>query len=522
MRENPEAEIMKRNMRFLVNDQVIQTEAWEGALALDFIRKELELPGTKEGCREGDCGACAVLLGERFPGGERYRAVPSCLLALGEAEGSHIVTIEGLSSTSPDGINPIMQAILGENASQCGFCSPGFVVALTSFLLAGPPLTIEGAVRAVEGNLCRCTGYAAIVRAAERLIERFADLPDDFVQRVAALEAAKVVPPSLGAFLRGELLNADSSATVITERPETGKSEGRGKAKTVLPLGAGKEGAITLGGGTDFFVRNPDPEILRDKSGGTYPPVGLIDRDPARRNVRRTATGGAERLEIGAALSWTDFFANAEVRAAIPGIERHESKLASILVRNRATLGGNVANASPVADLTSMLIALGSLVGIEGPDGANRELPLEKLFLGYKRLDLKAGEIIAYFAVPVSKMDLRFNFEKASKRANLDIAAVNTACAFEVAEGRIRSARISAGGVAPVPYFLAKTSAFLSGKRPDSALAREAAAMAVSEVSPIGDVRGSADYRKRVLERLVLAHFIQCFPEAHLEEELLP
>ena len=354
---------MKRSLRFLVNDHVVQTDAWNGSLALDFIRSDMELPGTKEGCREGDCGACAVLLGERSPGSERYRAVPSCLLALGEAEGSHIVTIEGLSSTSPDGINPVMRAILGENASQCGFCSPGFVVALTSFLLAGPPLTVEGAIRAVEGNLCRCTGYAAIVRAAERLIERFSDLPLDFLERVAALEAARVVPSSLGAFLRHELLEENVPAS-----PESGDAR---KA-----MGAsGKTEAIKLGGGSDFFVRNPDPEALRDKSGGEYPSVRLLDRDPELRRVRRAAMGGVERLELGAALSWTDFFADAEVRAAIPGIERHESKLASILVRNRATLGGNVANASPVADLTSMLIALGALVGIEGSDGEHREFP---------------------------------------------------------------------------------------------------------------------------------------------------
>jgi len=501
-------ETMTRKLRFLINERIVETEAWAGSLALDFIRKELELPGTKEGCREGDCGACAVLLGERLPGGERYRAVPSCLLALGEAEGSHIVTIEGLSSASSDGINPVMQAILGENASQCGFCSPGFVVALTSFLLAGPPLTVEGAVAAVEGNLCRCTGYAAIVRAAERLIERFAGLPADFRQRVAALEAAQVVPPSLGAFLRGELL--EGAAGSIGASGAAAAQEGAGAA------------ALSLGGGTDFFVRNPDPEALRDAAGGEYPRLSLVDRKAELRQVKRLVVDGSERLEVGAALSWTDFFADPEVRAAVPGIEGHESKLASILVRNRATLGGNVANASPVADLSSMLLALGASAGLEAADGSRRELRLERLFLGYKRLDLGPDEFIAYFALPIAGRERRFNFEKASKRANLDIAAVNTACAFELEGGRISSARISAGGVAPTPLLLEKTSAFLSGKKPEAALVREAAAMAVTEVSPIGDVRGSADYRRRVLERLVLAHFIRCFPEAHLEEELLP
>ncbi|MDA8427326.1 MAG: 2Fe-2S iron-sulfur cluster-binding protein, partial [Treponema sp.] len=304
---------MTKRLRFLVNDRIVETEAWEGSPALDFIRGKLELPGTKEGCREGDCGACAVLLGERGPEGGRYRAVPSCLLALGEAEESHIVTIEGLSSAASGGINPVMQAILGENASQCGFCSPGFVVALTSFLLAGPPLTVEGAVAAVEGNLCRCTGYAAILRAAERLIERFADLPADFRRRVEALEKAEVVPPSLGAFLRGELLALASGAFAS---PGSGRaSAGAGAASRgasaaeagggAAPEGESGRGAILrLGGGTDFFVRNPDPEALRDAAGGEYPRVSLVDRKAELRHVRRLVVDGSERLQVGAALSW--------------------------------------------------------------------------------------------------------------------------------------------------------------------------------------------------------------------------
>jgi len=503
-------------MRFLANDLVVETEAWEGSPALDFIRRDLGLAGTKEGCREGDCGACAVLVGERDPGAERYRAVPSCLLALGELEDSHLVTIEGLSKDAPEGLTPVMRAILAENGSQCGFCSPGFVISLTAFLLAGPPLTIEGALRAVEGNLCRCTGYGSIRRAAERLIAQFASLPPDFGGRVAALEAAKVVPPSLGAYLRGELLPPAAPG---------GRVGGAATAAAATEL--------PLGGGTDYYVRNPDPELIREKAGGRYPAVALLDRRPRLRSVRRVESEGAEWLEIGASLTWTDFFANAEVRALVPGIENHESKLASVLIRNRATLGGNVANASPVADLTSMLIALGARVGLEGGqeggaegapagEGGRRSLPLQELFLGYKRLDLRPGESIASFSLPIGPAPVRFNFEKAAKRANLDIAAVNTACVFGVEGGRILGARISAGGVAPTPLFLANTSAFVAGKAVDGELARAAAAMAAAEVKPIGDVRGSADYRKRVLERLVLAHFIVLFPEAGLEEVKLP
>jgi xanthine dehydrogenase small subunit len=483
---------MKPITRFLANDSLVETELWPGSPALDFIRGELGLKGTKEGCREGDCGACAVLVGERVAASVRYRAMPSCLLALGELDGRHLVTIEGLRAGAKgeiEGITPVMSAILEANGSQCGFCSPGFVVSLTAYLLNGHPLTVEGAIAAVEGNLCRCTGYGALRRAAASLVRDFAALPEDYLERIAALEGADVLPGSVGRYAHGEL------------RPE---------APSAMPEGA-SPARLVLGGGSDFYVRNPDPEP-REK-----PPL-FLGRDAS---MRRVARRGAS-LELGAALTWREFFSDAEVRAAVPGIERFEAELASPLVRERATLGGNVANASPIADVASMLIALGAKVRITRASGGGhpRELPLERIFLGYKKLDLAPGEIIAAFIVPAGR-PLRFNFEKVAKRARLDIASVNGAAAFEVDGERITSARLSAGGVAPVPMLLERTSAFLAGKPADAATAREAARVAVSEAAPISDVRGSAEYRLTLLGRLVIAHFDRLFPGRGIAEEAL-
>jgi len=194
---------MMRTLRFLVNESPVATEAWALAPALDFIRRDLGLTGTKEGCREGDCGACAVILGERRAGSFSYKAMPSCLLVLGELEGRHLVTIEGLSSAK---LTPVMRAIAEANGSQCGFCSPGFVVSLTAYLMNPSPLSVEGAISAVEGNLCRCTGYASIKRAAARLVEEFRDLPLESFARLDALVKAGVVSASCLAFARGELL----------------------------------------------------------------------------------------------------------------------------------------------------------------------------------------------------------------------------------------------------------------------------------------------------------------------------
>ena len=458
-------------MTFLVNDSVVETEAWGMTPALDFIRKDLGLTGTKEGCREGDCGACAVLVGARESVGPSYRAMPSCLLALGELEGRHLVTIEGLAAA---GLTPVMRAIAEANGSQCGFCSPGFVVSLTAYLIGGADsgqggLSVEGAFAAIEGNLCRCTGYGSIKRAAARLVEEFAYLPADPLPRIEALVAAGVVGPSLLGFARGESLP---------------------------PLGYVKAGApsgYALGGGTDFFVRNPEPDPA------AYPAFDLLDRRSDLRRVGLRAAGGDRcdaYLELGAALSWREFFAEPEVRKLVPGIERFERILASPLVRERATIGGNIANASPVGDLTAMLLALDAVVRIEGSKQGPRELSIQRLFLGYKKLDLSPpergapGEFIASVLLPASRPFALFNFEKMSKRERLDIAAVNSAASFELAEvsegetPRIARARISAGGVAPVPLLLARTDAFLEGRALDAATVIEAGRLAATEATP--------------------------------------
>jgi xanthine dehydrogenase small subunit len=513
---------MKKSIRFMANDSIVESEAWALDPALDYIRRDLGLTGTKEGCREGDCGACAVILGERIGASFSYRAVPSCLLVMGELEGRHLVTIEGLArSGSPARggtfpyLTPVMRAISEANGSQCGFCSPGFVISLSAYLLNGSPLTVEGAFSAVEGNLCRCTGYGAIKRAAGRLVEEFSGLPSESYARLDELVSAGVLPASCAVFARGGLSRIEAGTARLAAAAAT-------KAAPKTPAEALPQGrSLALGGGSDYLVRNPEPD---ESSIGT---ARLLDREPELKRIRRE--GGA--LAIGAAVSWREFFSSPEVLELVPGLGAFEGILASPLVRERATLGGNIANASPVGDLTSILIALGAFVRIEGPAGSRelsgrlqmaRELPLERLFLGYKKLDLSDGEIISTILIPATKPVGRFNFEKASKREHLDIAAVNSAALIELEDGdkRIARARLSAGGVAPVPLLLAKASAYLQGRSIDAETALGAARIAASEISPIGDVRGSADYRRRVLERLVLAHFIELFPGSGVEEAI--
>ncbi|MGB4585765.1 MAG: FAD binding domain-containing protein [Rectinemataceae bacterium] len=497
-------------------------EARYGAPALDFIRGELGLTGTKEGCREGDCGACAVLVGEfaeapeggKSAGEPRYRALPSCLLALGDLAGKHLITIEGLSASSPDGLTPVMRAFLEENASQCGFCSPGFVIALSAWLAGTARPDLAGAMTAVDGNLCRCTGYGAIRRAAERLAVEFGTLPEDAAERLGFLVEKAVLPRSVLAFLE----------------------KGRAEEVTAAQSRGGIADAA-IGGGTDWFVRNPYPEadfkplLLRSTPGmaGIATIAGKTEIPGGRRE-------GAEWLRVGAAVTVTDFFASKLVREALPGIEKFESQFASSLIRNLATIGGNVANASPVGDITSMLMGLGAVLELgEIPSGQNpalhsepRFLAIEDFFVGYKKTALKRNEILLAVLIPADA-GIFFSFEKIAKREKLDIAAVNTAMSFRVEGGRIAGVRISAGGVAAIPVLLEKAAALFEGAPVDrddpktlAAFARAVSSAAREEVSPISDVRGSAAYRKRMTGRLVLAHFIRLFEDAGIAKELFP
>ncbi len=393
-------------------------------------------------------------------------------------------------------------------------------------------------------------------------MSEFAGLPPPGPERLRVLAGARVIPQSVLEFLATR-----ESPAAGTDGEDTGQAQGDtaqvarpGKDSPSRETSAPQDGTLLspggsiapetdrrksillLGGGTDWYVRNPEPEETDD--------CFLLDLLPPFHRIARVADReGHPRIEIGEATTIREFFASPLLRAAVPGLENFEQDFASSLIRNRATVGGNVCNASPVADMTAILIGLGATVTVGTPEAAayddsapetgngvsiadacplsTRTFPLEKLFKGYKSLDLNDGEIVEAFGiVPLTSSDRhveRFNFEKIAKRRSLDIAAVNTACRIAAdSEGTILRARFSAGGVGPTPLYLEKTSAFLEGKKLSRELVEEAAEIAVSETCPISDVRGSAEYRKRLLRRLILAHFIRLFPDDSLVQELLP
>ncbi len=473
---------------FILNDQQFTTELPPGSVALDLIRKAARLTGTKEGCREGDCGACTVLLGIPQQNGMKYMAVNSCLLPVGELRGRHLVTVEGLSPS--EGYSPVQSLIVNEGASQCGFCTPGIVMSLTGYLLSTVSPITEGAIDSLGGNICRCTGYVSIRKAAELLCSKIGPSPalsPESPLHIKWLIEKRIIPP----FFEGIESRLNEIGT--PESPDV--------------MDSGMSDVIRVAGGTDLFAIKA--EKLKNAE------LLFFSRQPEMNGI----TVKNDHCFIGAAATVSNIM-DSEVFNCIEGFSRIRRLISSTQIRNRATLGGNIVNASPIGDLSIIFLALDSVAlisnGIE-----KRQTRLKNFFRGYKILDLAPDEIIEGLSFRIPDRNTEFNFEKVSMRKHLDIAAVNTAARIKVENGKILEADLSAGGVAPVPLFLKETSSVLKGKLISSDMVLLAADTARQEVKPIDDVRGSAEYKRILLGRLIAAHFIELFPDLVNVKELL-
>lgn len=475
------------SISFLLNREPISlTAAAPGRLLLDYLRRDLRKVGTKEGCREGDCGACGVLIGELGASGQvTYRAVPSCMVLLGHLQGRHVVTIEGINLG--EGLSPVQSAVVEHGASQCGFCTPGFIVSFTGFLLNATEFTVEEATTAIAGNLCRCTGYVSLVRAGASIAKQFDKLTPPGSKRIETLLAAGALSSTFA-----------DVATRLRELPP-GKS-------------ACSDSALLIGGGTDLIVQRG--AALDD----AVPTIHFPSEE--QRKLRLDG----DTLRIPAAATFEDLLRSDLFTGLWPNAKADLDRFASALIRERATVAGNIANASPIADGTAIFLALEATLEIDSPSNPNgsRTLPLSQFFLGYKQLALTSGERITSICIPHSQSQLRkFSFEKVSKREFLDIATVNTALSSVVHEGVFSEVILSAGGVGPTPMLLIKTAESLRGEKVAPAALLAAAAVLDTEIAPISDVRGSADYKRLLLRQLFFAHFLTLYPDQITEVSLL-
>lgn len=437
--------------------------------------------GTKIGCREGDCGACAVLVGELKNNELHYYSMTCCLMPLGNAHNKHIITVEGINMEE---LNPIQQAMSDEGATQCGFCTPGFVVSLAGFCLSRKEATIENAIATVDGNICRCTGYKSIERAAGKVVQL---LKDRNGEEPAEFAVGKKILPHWLVSIKERLQNISTKTDGISQD--------------------GNETAGFVGGGTDLYVQKHD-ELK-------YAPIRFLFNRPELNGITRQGN----KCFIGGSATVTDLQESAIMLEYFPQLLRYIKFVSSTPIRNMATIAGNFINASPIGDFTIFFLALdASIVFSDGK--AKRELPLRKLYKGYKQLDKGPAEFIEKISFELPGENSKFHFEKVSKRTWLDIATVNTAISITMNGDKISGAGISAGGVAPIPMYLQKTSGLLKGKKLTEELIKEAVNMAQTEVSPISDARGSEEYKRFLLGQLIKAHFIELFPGIKFEKIL--
>lgn len=428
--------------------------------ALDFLRG-LGLTGAKEGCAEGECGACSVLVARPDGAdgtGAAWTALNACLVPAAALDGQEVVTAEGVGT--PDDLHPVQRELAERGGSQCGYCTPGFVCSMAAEFYR--PGRDGFDVHALSGNLCRCTGYRPIRDAAEALGAPAAD--DPLAARCSA-PAPTPVPTRL----------SDDAGEFV--RP--------GSLSEALALLAEHPGATVLAGATDLGVEG-------NLRGARPAYVVAVDRLP---ELRALATGPLEALEIGAALTLSEV--ERGLGGAVPLLDAVWPQFASRLIRNGATIGGNLGTASPIGDLPPALLALEATLVLVSLDG-EREVALADYFTGYRETVLRPGELIRSVRVPRPLAGLTA-FHKIAKRRYDDISSVAVAFALSVEDGVVARARIGLGGVAATPLRAHATEAALEG-RPWTARTVDAAAAALAaEGTPMDDHRASAAYRSAML-----------------------
>jgi xanthine dehydrogenase small subunit len=428
-----------------VNDREVRTRAPAGTTVLDVLREELDLTATKPGCRTGDCGACTVLVGSRAADDQQpvYELHNSCLTTLAMVQGCHVVTAEGLVGES---LGPVQTALLDDGGVQCGYCTPGVVVALTWAMLSG-----TDPQRAVAGNLCRCTGYGGIRRACDRLPRR---IPLETLLPQPVLAVAVALPA-----LEPQSLDA-----------------GRG----------------WVAGATDEI-----PEHRHVIAAHRRPT--LLARVPQLRRIEDYGGG----IELGSAVTIAEVQRSELICSRWPRLADHLELFGSPAVRAAGTVGGNLVHASPTADLAPPLLAMAARVVIVGVDG-QREIALEHFFRDYHHVALRRGEMVLAVRIPDPVPGARLHLEKVAKRRLDDIATVSLAVVLQGSDP-VAEIRIAAGGVAAFPLLLPATADTLRGRRIDVAAIREAMAVLAEEISPIDDVRGSKIYKRTLLGHLLVA-----------------
>jgi len=446
-------------VRFFLNGQMREATVSPMRTVLEWLRENARLSGTKEGCAEGDCGACSILVGEVVDETVRYHAANSCILTMGQIDGRVLLTVEGLGGT-----HPVQTAMAANGSSQCGFCTPGIVMSLVG--LADRRINPdESAIHdALAGNLCRCTGYRPIVEAGMKSAAAGVAAPRPDTLALTGLRAASLVRSE------GTEFHQPSSLAEL------------------LALRTARPGAVLLAGGTDLGVSIADYH-------GDWSEVISTARVAELRAIEETD----DSIRFGAAATWEEVLER--VAGLYPSLAILIRRFGSTQIRSMGTIGGNIGTASPIGDGPPALIALGARIALVSPRGT-REMPLEDFFLGYRKTELKSDEVIGSVSLPKPVNGQEFRVYKVSKRYDQDISTVCGAFSVVMRDRIVSEARIAFGGMAATPKRCGPAEAAIIGTPLDEAAVRAASEAIASHFQPLSDWRGGAAYRSRVAANL--------------------
>ncbi|MGK2855726.1 MAG: xanthine dehydrogenase small subunit [Thermoanaerobaculia bacterium] len=465
MRDHLELFVNGRETRIAGTDAFRTVATW--------LREVRGATGTKTVCEEGDCGACTVLVGTRCDGSLDYKPVNSCIQFLFQLDGTHLVTVEGLKLG--DELSAVQQSMVDHQGAQCGYCTPGFVVAMTALHESEPSITERDAREALTGNLCRCTGYEPIIKAA-------LDMTRGHGKRIEELYPSQPIAEAL-AKSSGPVRVDASGRTFFAPSTLDG----------VLAFLAEQPDAVIVQGGTDFGVQC-NKRGLRPAAMMTLSHVTGLDEI--------SIAGGTLLVGGRATLASLEAFALGRV-AALHGIL---CLFGSPQIRNAGTLAGNIANASPIADTVPFLFVCEAELELASVRGA-RVVGINSFYKGYKKLDMASDEMITRIRIPLPGDGEIVRLYKVSKRRDLDISTFTAAIRMTLDGARMSGVKLAYGGVAPVVLRLPKTEALLEGREASEALFREAGSVARAEIAPISDVRGSKEFRSLLAGNVLMKFF---------------
>ncbi|MDO6443144.1 xanthine dehydrogenase small subunit [Marinobacter sp. 2_MG-2023] len=465
-------------IEFLMNGQIEKLDHIDPNLSiLEWLRTKMRLTGTKEGCASGDCGACTVITGTPDESGAMsYQAINSCITLMASLHGKELITIEAFQQEPG---HPVQSNMVKHHGAQCGFCTPGIVMSLTALHANRKKggTSNDQILEALSGNLCRCTGYRPIIEASHQaMVEEW--------QPESGHPAAGIAHKAPASSLTGMHKNSYTLSS-----PEGCRYDSPVNLDQLRALRREAPASRLVAGGTDLML-----EITQQLS--TLGHLISVERIP---ELQGCVLDGSE-LVIGAATTYQQL--RTPLSEHWPAFDAMLERLGSLQIRNRGTLGGNIANASPIGDMPPPLIALGATLVLDGPDG-ERRLPLDEFFQGYKQTSLQPGEFVHSVRVPVPSANEALYIHKVSKRLDDDISAVLGAFRLTIDKGVVLACRLAFGGMAAVPARALHAEAALTGQPWNEESVQAAITALTSDFSPLSDARASSGYRLQVAGNLL-------------------